>query len=552
MNELLCLCFVLLCLTSGLAEEESKCPTVTGHSYFKCRRGEPRCIDSLGTCNGVTECSDGSDESPDICRRQHDAILSGSDNELGTERLNCDHLTSFTCRQGGLVRCLPFAHKCDGHRDCDSDFDEQPELCALLQSGTFTAKRLQSRRSATGAAAVARNGAPPASRCGAGQRQCANGQCKAARLWCNGIRECADGSDELNCQKPESTTILGPTTRSPLASCAREQYECSRRDAHNQKAVPILCIPKRHLCDYIVDCQSGDDEDVPTCSVRTAWPRDVCASGEDHCQGLCRALNTTAEQLREWRDSRERQERLMALADPTHEQLASRAELDEFVRGGGSVEDLRASLWRTRGTHGTHECSCARGFELNADGLRCDNINECAVLNGNCSHKCTDLPGSVECPCANGYRLDPIDKRSCRASDTSQLFLLALHDNELHELRLTHLLPQVAREAQLSPIQLIDQKTVALLRDTGSEAVALEMDALRDLVFWVSRRANAQVFAAPIQLSIQVNAHRKRVEDEFRLYLQKTLAPKLMMGEFTDSWGRGDSTGLRRQIPLAL
>lgn len=29
------------------------------------------------------------------------------------------------------------------------------------------------------------------------------------------------------------------------------------------------------------------------------------------------------------------------------------------------------------------------------DGLRCDNINECAVLNGNCSHKCTDLPGAT-------------------------------------------------------------------------------------------------------------------------------------------------------------
>ena len=526
MNEHLCLCFVLLCLTSGLAEEESECPTVAGHSYFKCRSGEPRCIDSVGLCNGVAECSDGSDESPDICRRQHDALLSGPDNEPGTELVNCDHLTSFTCRQGGLVRCLPFAHKCDGHRDCDNGFDEQPELCALLQSGTRprTTRHLKNTQST-------RNAAAQASRCGAGLRQCANGQCKSARLRCNGIRECADGSDELNCQN----TTLGPTNRSPLASCAREEYECRRRDAHNQTAVSIHCIPKHHLCDYIVDCPSGDDEDVPTCSVRTEWPRDVCASGEHNCQGSCRALNTTAEQLREWRYSRERQERLMALADPTQEPLASRAELGEFVRGGGSVKDLRALLWRTRGTHGTHECSCARGLELNADGLRCDNINECAVLNGNCSHKCTDLHGSVECSCANGYSLDPIDKRSCRASDTSHLFLLALHDNELHELRLTHLLPQVAREAKLSPIQLIDKKTVALLRDTGSEAVALEMDALHDLVFWVSRRANAQVFAAPIQLSIQVNAHRQRVEEEFRFYLQKNLAPKLMMGVF--SWG---------------
>ena len=65
----------------------------------------------------------------------------------------------------------------------------------------------------------------------------------------------------------------------------------------------------------------------------------------------------------------------------------------------------------------------------------------------------------------------------------------------------------------------------------GSEAVSLEMDALRDLVFWVSRRENAQVLAAPIQLSILVNTHRKKVEEEFKQYLQKSLAPKLMMGQ---------------------
>ena len=65
----------------------------------------------------------------------------------------------------------------------------------------------------------------------------------------------------------------------------------------------------------------------------------------------------------------------------------------------------------------------------------------------------------------------------------------------------------------------------------GSEAVSLEMDSLRDLVFWVSRREQAQVVAAPIQLSILVNTHRKKVEEEFKLHLQKMLAPKLMMGQ---------------------
>lgn len=57
------------------------------------------------------------------------------------------------------------------------------------------------------------------------------------------------------------------------------------------------------------------------------------------------------------------------------------------------------------------------------------------------------------------------------------------------------------------------------------------MDSLRDLVFWVSRRANAQVLVAPIQLSLLVNTHRKKLEEDFKQYLQKSLAPKLMMGQ---------------------
>lgn len=110
------------------------------------------------------------------------------------------------------------------------------------------------------------------------------------------------------------------------------------------------------------------------CCAELPWPRDVCARGangeqqpENNCQGWCSArLDLSAEQRRELRERRKREQRLVALADPTFEPLASRAELDEFVRGGGSVEDLRASLWRTRGFHDTHECSCARGYELNA------------------------------------------------------------------------------------------------------------------------------------------------------------------------------------------
>lgn len=67
-----------------LGEEQGECPTGTGRSYFKCKSGEPLCIDSQNVCDGLEDCADGSDESPDFCQRQHAALISGPDNEPGT------------------------------------------------------------------------------------------------------------------------------------------------------------------------------------------------------------------------------------------------------------------------------------------------------------------------------------------------------------------------------------------------------------------------------------------------------------------------------------
>ena len=39
-------------------------------------------------------------------------------------------------------------------------------------------------------------------------------------------------------------------------------------------------------------------------------------------------------------------------------------------------------------------------------------LNECAIDNGNCDHKCTDNDGSYECSCNDGYQLHT-DERLC-------------------------------------------------------------------------------------------------------------------------------------------
>uniref|UniRef100_A0A1X7T1V8 EGF-like calcium-binding domain-containing protein n=1 Tax=Amphimedon queenslandica TaxID=400682 RepID=A0A1X7T1V8_AMPQE len=57
-------------------------------------------------------------------------------------------------------------------------------------------------------------------------------------------------------------------------------------------------------------------------------------------------------------------------------------------------------------------CSCPNGYSIDANGHNCIDINECVADNGNCSHDCTNTPGSYLCSCNNGYSIDT-DGHNC-------------------------------------------------------------------------------------------------------------------------------------------
>ncbi|XP_072435639.1 low-density lipoprotein receptor-related protein 2a isoform X3 [Chiloscyllium punctatum] len=149
--------------------------------------------------------------------------------------------------------------------------------------------------------------------CRADQFRCQNGQCVSGTWRCDGIGDCSDDSDELECPPPTCTAgqfqcegdgecISQSWVCDDEEDCddgSDERHLCSAKTCTSQQYTCTngKCIPSEYRCDHVDDCTDKIDERscrYPICT-QMECSNGACYNSSQHCDGVLNCRDGTDE-----------------------------------------------------------------------------------------------------------------------------------------------------------------------------------------------------------------------------------------------------------------
>ncbi|XP_043497943.1 low-density lipoprotein receptor-related protein 2 isoform X2 [Polistes fuscatus] len=358
----------------GSDERPESCPKCDPNMDFKCSNN--RCVPKQWMCDFADDCGDGSDEAESVCKGKY---------------RQCSE-SEFKCKNG---KCISSRWRCDSEDDCGDNSDEMDCQRYECESNTF---------------------------------QCDSGHCIAAYLQCDGTRDCRDMSDEVGC----------PPRYPGGRYCPQSRFECENK----------LCVSLSDKCDGSDDCGDGSDENPSMCANfncdtlrRFQCANHRCIVRYQLCDGIDNCGDGSDENNMTMCATRIRSCDPITEYQCANKKCVERTKLCDFADDCGDSSDelgchhFKPCLDSNKGgcshychniTDGGYICACYPGYIISkANRKRCEDLNECATGQHQCSQICTNINGSYACSCRQGFQLSDNLSGVCRTEDDEAMLLFA-------------------------------------------------------------------------------------------------------------------------------